>query len=240
MEDIRLLDFPGHTIRLERDVEAWSDEHLRLARLALDSVFAFSENLCVPLSMEVHAPYWNDEFDLPLDSTGGPMRPLDSAMLRQRPLPEGLTANPFMRGRGVTEVGALTPGSTRDFMAACLTAGADDLAGVAIGWQEMWICTTKVRLPEAVDRVGPFLTLDIGGGRRSRQPVETDGAARWVRGAVGPAVVHAPFEYRVHRHQGTMTFDISLHWSLWTPGGPGYAEIERRLTDLLRAGWERA
>ncbi|WP_285229426.1 hypothetical protein [Streptomyces benahoarensis] len=44
----------------------------------------------------------------------------------------------------------------------------------------------------------------------------------------------------MHRDRSTLTFDIAVHWSLWTPGGPGYPDVHQGITPLLRAGWERA
>src|SRR4051812_32312696 len=92
MTRARMLDFPGSAIRLQRDVEDVAANHWDLAELALKAAFKFSEDLCVPLSIEISTSYWEDEFDLPVDA---PARPFEFGMLRRRTLPPEVDARPY-------------------------------------------------------------------------------------------------------------------------------------------------
>ncbi|MGA4878938.1 hypothetical protein [Streptomyces lydicamycinicus] len=59
----RMHDFPGVNIRLAREVADAAGGHIHLAKKAIDALFTFSAGLCIPLSMEITAAWW-DGFSL--------------------------------------------------------------------------------------------------------------------------------------------------------------------------------
>ncbi|TSB18070.1 hypothetical protein [Streptomyces benahoarensis] len=237
MTQARIIDFPGSSIRLERDVEAMSEDHIGLARLAIASVFQFSQRLCIPLAMEVETSYWDNEFDLPITS---PSRLREFGILRCSNLPEGLTVDPRGRNSPVTNVQEVSESVALEFVESLLAEDAFDAAGLSIGWQEIEFNGMMARLPENFLPEGEqTVSLEVARGH-VEHPVKSIGDTSWIYGPIGASVVHAPFEYRIHRDQGEIALDISTYWSLWAPGGPGRHDVDRAVETLLKDGWQRS
>jgi hypothetical protein len=235
MTDARLLDFPGSSIRLTKDVEDLAVDHAHLARLALAATFRMTRNLCVPLSMEVTTAYWEREFDLPVDS---PTPARESGMLRRSPLPERVTAEPRLRNEQVTEAAEVNEVTAINFVEDYLTESPNDTSGLPIGWQDIQFNATMARLPDDYPRADPgMIQLEVTKGFVNH-PIESHNDAEWVYGPVGASVVHAPFEYRIHRNPGELVFDFSTYWSTWAPGGLGRPAIDNSIEALLGNGWE--
>ncbi|MEU9124160.1 hypothetical protein AB0C96_30600 [Streptomyces sp. NPDC048506] len=235
MTDARILDFPGSSIRLVKDVEDLSVDHAQFARLALSAAFKMSHDLCIPLSMEVTTAYWETEFDLPVDS---PTPPRESGMLRRSPLPERVTAEPRLRNEQVTAIGEISENAAVNFIQGLLTEPPNDTSELSVGWQDIQFNASMARLPDDYPREDPdVIQLEVTRGVVNH-PVETRDDAGWIYGPIGASVVHAPFEYRLHRNPGELVFDFSTYWSIWAPGGMGRPEIDNRIEALLESGWE--
>ncbi|MEV0369792.1 hypothetical protein AB0I10_08195 [Streptomyces sp. NPDC050636] len=82
-----------------------------------------------------------------------------------------------------------------------------------------------------------MVPVTIGNGTVSH-PTETANGFDWVYGPRGLSVLHAPFEYRLHRDPGLLNFDISIYWSIWTKDGPGRADVTDGINLLLEDGWQ--
>ncbi|MGW1840096.1 hypothetical protein [Streptomyces sp. NPDC002067] len=237
MTQARIIDFPGSSIRLECDVEEMSDDHIGVAKLALAGIFQFSQELCVPLAMEVETSYWDNEFDLPLAS---PSRRQEFGMLRCGDLPERLTVDPVGRNASVTTVQEINGPVALDFVKSLLTEDPSDAADLGVGWQEISFSTTMARLPDGFLPEGEdSVNLEVARGHVVH-PVKTIDGAPWIYGPIGASVVHAPFEYRIHRDQGEVALDITTYWSLWAPGGPGRPDVDRAVEGLLAEGWQQS
>ncbi|MFK0262599.1 hypothetical protein ACIQU1_14835 [Streptomyces angustmyceticus] len=235
MTDARLLDFPGSSIRLVKDVEDLPLEHPRLAREALAAAFDMSNELCIPLSMEISTAYWEDEFDLPVDS---PAPSREFGMLRRFPLPDRVSAEPRLQNEQVVTTDEVSMNAAVDFLDDYLTPSPSDTSGRSIGWQELQFNATMARLPDDYPTKDPqAIQLEVAKGIVV-YPVERHGDANWVSGPIGASVVHAPFEYRLHRNPGEIVFDFSTYWSIWAPGGPGRPAVEKGVEFLLGNGWE--
>ncbi|MGW1372885.1 hypothetical protein ACWD6P_01205 [Streptomyces sp. NPDC002446] len=237
MTDARLLDFPGASIRLVKDVEDLPLDHAHLARVAISAAFEMSHSLCIPLSMEVATAYWENEFDLPVD-TLTPSR--EFGMLRREPLPERVTAEPRLQNEQVVTTDEISENNAIEFIDDYLTAAADDTSGLPIGWQEIQFNATMACLPEGYpypQKDPQVIQLEVTKGFVNH-PVVFHGDAAWVYGPMGASVVHAPFEYRFHRNPGEIVFDFSTYWSVWAPGGPGRPAIQKGIEALRENGWE--
>ncbi|MFF9479947.1 hypothetical protein [Streptomyces sp. NPDC014733] len=237
MTQARIIDFPGSSIRLEYDIDEVSEDHVGVARLAIASVFQFSQHLCIPLAMEVETSYWDNEFDLPVTS---PARPRGFGMLRCSNLPERVVVAPLGRNASVTHVPDLKESVALDFIEDLLSGDASDASGLSIGWQEINFGTMLARLPDNFLPEGEkSVELEVARGH-VEHPVKTLGDASWIYGPIGASAVHAPFAYRIHRDQGEVTLDISIYWSLWAPGGPGRPHVDRAVENLCAEGWRQA
>ncbi|MGW7573968.1 hypothetical protein [Streptomyces sp. NPDC054765] len=235
MTDARLLDFPGSSIRLVKDVEDSPLDHHHLAREAISAAFGMSHNLCIPLSMEISTAYWENEFDLPVDS---PAPPREFGMLRRSPLPAGVSSKPRLQNELVVTTDEISETSTIEFLDDHLTGPRNEMSGRAIGWQELQFNATMARLPDDYPREDPhMIQLEVAKGFVI-QPIESHHGADWIYGPMGASVVHAPFEYRIHRNPGEIVFDFSTYWSIWAPGGPGRPAVEKGVEVLLESGWE--
>ncbi|WP_310724581.1 hypothetical protein [Streptomyces sp. N2A] len=235
MTDARMLDFPGSSIRLVKDVENLSVDHAQFARMALTAAFTMSRNLCIPLSMEVSTAYWEAEFDLPVDA---PTPPRESGMLRRSALPERVTAEPRLQNEQVIAVDDISETAALEFVEGFLNEPPNDGVGFGIGWQEIQFNASMARLPDDYPREdSEVLHLEVVKGVVNH-PVESHGGAHWVYGPIGASVVNAPFEYRLHRNPGELVLDFSTYWSIWAPGGPGRPEVDSNVEALLKDGWE--
>ncbi|GAO08779.1 TonB-dependent receptor [Streptomyces lydicamycinicus] len=74
-------------------------------------------------------------------------------------------------------------------------------------------------------------------GHHLDHPVERHAGNDWVHGPIGASVLHAPFEFQVHRSQGEMRFDVAIYWSTWSPDGPGWAAVKSGIAALAKDGW---
>lgn len=235
MTHSRMLDFPGNTIRLERDVADMAENHAGLAEFALEAAYAFSDNLCIPLSIEMVTSYWEDEFDLPITS---PPRPSEVRMLRCEIMPPEVEMRPTWLGEEVRIVDSIDLATASQFAREFLAAGPGDAAGMTIGWEEMQVNSTMVRLPYGYADTG-IVPVEVPNGIVDH-PTERIEEADWAYGPMGVSMLHAPFEYRIHRASERLRFDISVYWTTWTKGEAGYSDFETGVETLLNNGWLRA
>lgn len=225
-------DFPGVTVRLKRDVEEVAEDHIRLAEMAIGALYTFSEGLCLPLSMEITAAYWDDEFDLPLPS---PRPRREHGMLRRRRLPERLYANSRYRNELPTLAEEFDAVTAASFIKGFLSS--DDSDEPAVGWEDLAFNATAARLPDDDGRhERSSIRIEVA-GHHLDHPIERHAGSDWIYGPIGASILHAPFEFQVQRDQGEMVFDVTIYWSTWSPGGPGWADVEKGMAALTEDGW---
>lgn len=237
MMSATMHDFPGYNVRLRMNVEDdAAEDHTHLARLAIGAVFSFSEGLCIPLAMEFSVAYWDSDFDIPIDS---PERSKGNGMLRRRTLPPELDAKPYYLNSQMSLAEEIDSAAAISFIENFLSRDESDIDGLTVGWQEMQFNATMARLPDDdSQRDHNAVRLEVA-GHSIDYPIENRDGSDWVNGPVGASVIHAPFEYRIHRDSGEMIFDITIYWSTWSPGGPGWPAVERGIARLTGGEWER-
>ncbi|MFI2258877.1 hypothetical protein [Streptomyces tubercidicus] len=235
MTDARLLDFPGSSIRLVKDVDDLPLDHRQLARVAVAGAFEVSRDLFVPLSMELSTAYWESEFDLAADP---PAPSREFGMLRRSPLPERVIAEPQMGKDQVTTADTVSEATVINFIDDYLSGSPEDTPGRDIGWQEIQFNATIARLPDNYPREDPrVIELEVAKGSVAH-PLVSHAGANWVYGPMGESVIHAPFECQIYRNPGELVLTLTTFWSIWAPGGPGRPAIEKGIAALLDSGWE--
>lgn len=237
MTHSRMLDFPGHEVRLELDVLDAPMDHGMLASLALKGMFTFSQRRCVPLALEVGTAYWEDEFDIPVKD---PARRANSRMLRCKELPPGtVTPRPDWPDEEVTTVEQVDEDTTWHFVRELIEVTPKDPEGMSIGWTDMNVYTGMIRLPRNFSGAeATTISIAVAGGVVDHPITRVDGDA-WVYGPL-PTTLHAPLEYRIHRRSGKLILDISLYWDLWTENDAGATDIRRGIDALVDLGWRIA
>ncbi|MEU4846418.1 hypothetical protein [Streptomyces gilvosporeus] len=232
-----MLDFPGFTIRLEREFEYSPSGHLDLADTALEAVFNFSSGLCEPLSMSLWSEYWMDDFDLPLDDCE---RESKFLMLRRHDAPEDARVRAYWVNGSEFEVGKIDKASSFRFVKGALQHQEGDRLDLPIGWQEIQFKSMLVRLPDNphLDDADSF-RLGYGDGF-VYQRVEKFNNASWVYGPVSPKTQYSPIEYRISREPEVLSFQISIYWSTWAENGPDHENIAGRVAALLDNGWVKS
>ncbi|MEU9114328.1 hypothetical protein AB0D04_21710 [Streptomyces sp. NPDC048483] len=232
-----MRDFPGYFISLEREFDEMPSQ-LNLAKIALGSVFDFSAEFCVPLTMELWTTYWMNDFDLAIEK---PSRAPKYMMLRQHEIPTEVDFSPCWVDEQVTTTDEINEATSHQFTQGALQRQPNDRPELEIGWQEMRFRSTAVRLPD-----DPELTYKGSVGLRvgtdiAQQRIEQKENGFWISGPAGSAVIHPPIEIRIGRDSPeTLTFEISIYWSTWAPNGAGYEKIVSRVDALLDKGWVKS
>lgn len=205
-----MRDFPGVAVRLRRGVEEVAEDHIRLAEMAIDARYTFCGGLCLPLSMEITAAYWDDEFDLPLPS---PRPRREHGMLRRGRLPEGLCANSRYRNELpalAEEFDAVTAVSfIKDFLSP--DDSDEDRGEPTVGWDYLAFNATAARLPDDDGRhERSSIRVEVA-GHHLNHSIERRAGSDWVCGPIGASILHAPFEFEIQRDQGEMVFDMAIY-----------------------------
>lgn len=229
----RILDFPGYEIFLERQPDQ-PDDHLAMAETALDALFGVLPDDCRPLAFELMTSYC-DEWALPIQDPrpASPYRLLRSTAMPEHTVAKQLWTNPAISESG--EVSRTTAGRTT------VEALAADGSGLPIGFEDMLITATMVRIPPEFDP-GPMPSISAVDwcGDVAHYPIESIGGERWISGtqARGTRVFHsAPIETRVSNAYGDLSLTVSTCWSIWMPGSAGYPALRTKLHALLDSGW---
>jgi hypothetical protein len=143
-----------------------------------------------------------------------------------------LGLRPGTSGPEVRRVDALDPESLETVMAEALAAESRG-PEVVIGWDEIRIDATEVRLPASLSErevltIGPA-GFAFGVAVRHR----SDGA--WIR---GPRSVGELPAIQVGFSGPFVRARITTYWSIWTPQGVGGREIDEAGSQLTKLGWK--
>jgi hypothetical protein len=217
-----LVEVPGILQRL-----AWpSDEEPQAAAaaaLVAEVVAAFAP-LLRPLSIDVllRAHLCDPYVEVPL------ARPFWFAATAAAESVEPSTEGAIQR-----RVDSLTPDAIEALIndaAAAEKLGPD----VVWTWDEIRIYAVEVRLPAALAR-RDVLSLRVTGGDIGVE-VEHRNDGAWIRSTQSPSD-SPPFELSMTGQFPKL--NITTCWSLWTPGGPGEADLNGVIATLLARGWIR-
>jgi hypothetical protein len=127
-------------------------------------------------------------------------------------------------------VDRLTPSAVAELVADALMSEAS--SDEETSWREMRMLTTEVRVPESLAEREHVSLRRRGSDVGARVLPRADGA--WVR-AHHPGEP-SPIALRLSGPEW-VTLRVTVHWSLWTPGGGGAADFEDAIAQLLSRGW---
>ncbi|RJO79249.1 hypothetical protein D5S18_02630 [Nocardia panacis] len=225
----RLLESPGHGLFLKYDIQNVADDHAVNA-IALRAIFDFAADFCRPLLIGVSTAYWEDDFDWPMSK---PIPHAPYQTLYSTETPESVRLQAIWDGEEFSPAAELTYETATRFMC---DAVASDPSGVRMNWHYLWVRASMARLP-ADSTINPDGTISVLDRIWTLEhPVEFRDGAHWVGGPLRNTVA-APIAFQLGRQFFELSLNISVHWSIWTPGGAGHDRVREGIAALLAAGW---
>ncbi|WP_157554205.1 hypothetical protein [Nocardia crassostreae] len=222
----------GYVIALEKDV---NDVQLdsELHSIALSAMFGFLAVFCRPLALDLSLSYWDDEYDMLIRSSR--LSP-GYKMLRCATLPNGVVIDPWWVGQKIHPVAELNYSTASDFMKYALESDPADESGLKVGWEALWARSMMVRLPSGCETTSDTVFVRCNQSVIDHS-VEVINGGQWV---CGPQQMNrpSPIVRQVTRDFGILTLQVSINWSVWTPSGAGFDDIQSGISTLLDSGWQ--
>ncbi|WP_159080079.1 hypothetical protein [Nocardia suismassiliense] len=221
----------GLVIALERDLDDLGHE-ADLNSVALSALFGFLSEFCRPLAIDVSLTYWDDELDVPLRSSE---LADEYRMLQCATLPRNVTISPWWVGQVVSSVDDLNFANVSKFMQEAVRPNIDAATGSRTVWDALWIRAAMAQLPSAYEVEGDAITVRNGRSVFDHS-VEIVNGRQWV---CGPQQVNrpSPIVCQMTRDSEMLTLQVSINWSIWAEGQPGFADIKNGVSTLIDDGW---
>jgi hypothetical protein len=240
MSEIYLLEFPGKQLTFELELESLPASQQETARSAVEGLELFCQDFVTPLSADLALSYCDTEFSFSVDEPA-PEQPF--WFLKSEAAPADAALTPAWLNSSEQSVPALTPQTILEWIVGTMAQNPPTFETanqtLVIGWTELLIRATRVRLPRSSDVATADSVELIYGADTIRYPIERIASESFVSGPLHPKSVTAPIDLRIESQTGVLKLTISMHWSLWTdPDQRGWSDIRDAVQRLQSHGWK--
>ena len=235
-----MYDYPGRTVTFEFFREEITFTQKDLTKIAVDAIYQFCGEPIVPLSADLGLCYFDKEFVYSLKEPR-PKSPYWYTRLRE--CFSKVDLEPGWVNPQINTTENLDAAELYRWISTAMDIeerGQEDKdVSYVIGWNELSIRATRVRLPELPGQTdGDFLNINMTGNDFS-YPLERDGDFLYMNGPMIPDPLTPPVYIRVHNDDETLTMHISIYLDLFTkPQYPGWEMTYTGLKSLHDSGWK--